>query len=422
MAVDVIVGLQRGDEGKGRFVDLIAANYDIIARGNGGANAGHTIMPEGLEPMATHQLPSGIAYPGKLNVIAAGVFLDPVKLEKEITEAKSKGYDISNKTLLISTSAHMVMPHHILLDELRESGEKAQGSTKSGIAYVAADKYTRSGVRVEDVEDLGLEERKNLAISKMTEAGVEVNEDMAQAWAKSIDIMTEYFADTGEVVRDYLAKGKNVLAEGAQAFWLDVSHGMYPYTTSSSTTVYGLLDGLEVSPRDLGKVMGVAKIIKSHVGDGPCVTEITDTEVSGRVRGEQGKFDSEFGASTGRPRRIGYPDLVEINTAVKLNGVDEVYLTKLDHFPRYGNDVKVADSYTLDNKTIKVAPSSASKLGKCKPQYISVTSWSEELGDEREFRELPKAAQDLILKYEDFLGVKVAKVGVGPHRNQVINR
>jgi adenylosuccinate synthase len=428
MAVDVIVGLQRGDEGKGRFVDLVADRYSIIARGNGGANAGHTVVPEGMEAFAVHQIPSGIAHPDKLNIIAGGVYLDPRLLLSEITSIRAAGLHVSPKNLLISDTAHLVMPHHVGLDALREAGDLAQGSTKSGIAYVAADKYLRQGLRFESIATPKLLlEAAYAGLSQLNEQlaprdrkSADERMALSRAWVKSVEDLKEYMADTTEIMNDKLRAGEQILAEGANAYWLDINHGMYPAVTSSSTTVLGLLDGLGVSAKHLGKVTGVAKAIKSHVGGGPLVTQIPDKQLEARVRGEFGKTDSEYGATTRRPRRIGYPDLVELRNAIRGNGVDELVLSKLDHVRRYGETVQVATSYTYEDQQRRTAPASALALTACQPNYQTLPTWAEDISGLRTYDELPQAARNFVQLFEAELGLPVTKIGVGPNRNQVI--
>lgn len=426
--LDVIVGLQRGDEGKGRFVDLVAGGYDIIARGNGGANAGHTVVPEGMEPLALHQVPSGIAYPDKLNIIGGGVYLDPRLLIAEIGAIRKAGLEVSSKNLLISDTAHLVMPHHVGLDTLREGGTKAQGSTKSGIAYVAAEKYLRQGIRLESIANPKL--LLEMAVDGLVQLNKQLPADQqqpkadieatAKEWVKTTESLKEYMADTVQIINDKLDAGKKVLAEGAQAYWLDINHGMYPAVTSSSTTVAGLLDGLGVSAKRLGKVTGVAKSVKSHVGGGPMVAEITDKALEEAVRGPFGETDSEYGATTSRPRRIGYPDLVELRNAVRGNGVDELAISKLDHVPRYGDKLQVAISYTYDGKERKTAPTSVAALELCKPNYKGCSNWTEDISGIRSYDELPGAAKEFVELFETELGVPVTKIGVGPERRQII--
>jgi adenylosuccinate synthase len=430
MSLDVVVGLQRGDEGKGRFVDLIAPEYSVIARGNGGANAGHTVIPDTMEPLALHQVPSGIAYQGKLNIIGNGVYVDPRRLISEIADVEATGIKVSAQNLLVSDSAHLVLPHHIGLDSLREGGLKAQGSTKSGIAYVAAEKYLREGVRMESLATPKvLYERAYDGLHQLNlklPADQQQSDDEIKAivadWLKAVEALKPLLADTVEIVNQKLQAGEKVLAEGAQAFWLDINHGMYPAVTSSSTTVAGLLDGLGVSAKHLGKVTGVAKAVKSHVGGGPFVTEITDETLAGAIRGERGKADSEFGATTERPRRIGYPDLVELRNAIRINGIDELALSKLDHVPRYGESIKLATSYTYKGETRLTAPTSALALSECTPNYHTLQTWEVPLSDMRDFASLPAEAASFVDFFVQELQVPVTKIGVGPERSQVIER
>jgi adenylosuccinate synthase len=430
-SLDVIVGLQRGDEGKGRFVDLLAVDYDVIARANGGANAGHTIIPKrGQEHLALHQVPSGVAYKGKLNIIGNGVYIDPPRLLAEIETIRKNGLDVSPDNLMVSSAAHLVLPHHILLDSLRESGPEAQGSTKVGIAFVAADKYLREGVRLESLATpevlrdhimAGLEKVNKLLPADQRQSPPELQKTV-QTWLAAAQSLQPYLADTAGEVNKRLKAGQRVLVEGAQAFWLDINHGMYPAVTSSSTTVSGLLDGLGVSAQHLGTVTGVTKAVKSHVGGGPFVTEVTDQKLAETIRGPLGKTDSEYGVTTKRPRRIGYPDLVELRKAIEINGVDELAISKLDHIPRYGSRVPVATSYLYRGESFHTAPSSALALAECEPQYQELDTWSEPISDVRKFDELPPAAAAFVEFFEHQLKTPVTRVGVGPERAQVILR
>ncbi len=425
MGVDVIIGLQRGDEGKGRFVDLAAVDYDVIARGNGGANAGHTVVPEGLEPIALHQIPSGIAYPNKLNIIGNGVYLDPRRLRTEIDEVQSAGMEITTHNLLISDIAHLVLPHHVELDARREKTEKSQGTTQSGISYVASEKYLREGVRVEALFDdsRSLLELAYEGLCKISskQKSLKTLFDEAEDWINAAEQLKPYVADTVGVLHDCIQFGDRILAEGAQAYWLDINHGMYPYVTSSSTTVNGLLDGLGVSPKHLGQVTGVAKVVKSHVGGGPFVTEITEPNLVKIIRGEPGETDSEYGATTKRARRVGYPDLVELRNAIRVNGVDELVLSKMDHISRFGHVVCIASQYEYEGTPRKTAPSSAHQLEKCRPLYKLMPTWGD-ISNIRDYSELPARAKRFVNFFQEELDTVVTKIGVGPKRNQVIIR
>jgi adenylosuccinate synthase len=358
------------------------------------------------------------------------VYVDPRRLVAEIEDVRAAGFAVSPKNLLISDAAHLVLPHHIDLDGLRENSLKAQGSTRSGIAYVAADKYLREGVRLENAWlPQILKERAYDGLAHFNEqmppgkrrSAAEMHEIVAD-WLKTIEALKPHLADTVELINARLEAGEAVLAEGAQAFWLDVNHGMYPSVTSSSTTVAGLLDGLGVSAKHLGKVTGVAKSVKSHVGNGPFVTEITDEKLANTVRGTFGLADSEYGATTQRPRRIGYPDLVELRNAIRINGIDELALSKLDHVPRYGKTVKIATSYSYKGQERLTAPTSGIALADCTPNYIIHQTWWQDISEMHNYGELPDEAQSFIEIIEKELDVPITKIGVGPSRSQVIER
>lgn len=430
MSVDVIVGLQRGDEGKGRFVDHAAENYEVVARGNGGANAGHTVVsPEGTE-LKLHQLPSGIAYPGKVNVIGSGVYVDPVRLMQEIRDVESKGIRVTPNNLLISETAHVVLPHHKELDELRENGSAAQGSTKAGIAFVAADKYLREGIRTEDIFDLDERKLRNLALEGLIgifsriktddiEATTQDFREQSLEWAEACEDIKPYLADDKEALRTYLEDNKRILAEGAQAYGLDINQGMYPFVTSSSTTVNGLLDGLGLAHSDVGSVTGVAKMIRSHVGGGPFVTKISDPTLAETIRGDASEVDYERGATTGRDRDVGYLDLVELRTAIEGNGVDQLILSKMDRVYRFGEFLCIAVEYKLDGERIEHAPSSAAKLERCEPVYVEFPTWPD-ISGVKDYRNLPMEAKDFLDFAQEELDTDISMIGVGPERNQVI--
>jgi adenylosuccinate synthase len=429
--VDVFVGLQRGDEGKGRFVDLAAPNYDVIARGNGGANAGHTVVPDGMDPIALHQIPSGIVYPGKMNIIGAGTYLDPIRIYDEIQDLRQKGLDLSPNNLKISDQAHLVMPHHVELDCNREADQiKGQGTTKSGIAYVARDKYLREGVRAEILlEDLGsaheiaVEGLFKVLVERDTEIDREAisNEasDKALEWSQKADLLKPFIDDTTTYLNTRITEGDRILVEGAQAFWLDINHGMYPAVTSSSTTVNGLLDGLGISAKHLGTVTGVAKLVKSHVGGGPFVTEIEDPIKATKLRGTLGEVDSEYGTTTERARRVGYFDVVELRTALEINGVDKLVISKMDHARRFGSNMKVALNYQMDDEVLFRAPSSEIKLGKCSPNYIEMPTWNIRR-EVKSLNDLPDAAKKFLSFVDRNTQTRVSMIGIGPERTQAI--
>lgn len=429
--VTVLVGLQRGDEGKGRLSDKLAAVHDIVARYNGGPNAGHTIFVGG-QTIAFHQVPAGALYPRVLNVIGNGMYVDPLKLLAEIAQLQSQGIKILPKNLAVSYAAHLILPHHILMDELREGGSDAQGSTKAGIAYVAADKYERVGVRAEllDIDPKLLEKTVASGIAKVNELGKQVKgfkpvdaSAEAKRWTSEALKLKPYIADSAKLLNDQLQEGKSVLAEGAQASWLDIDGGMYPYVTSSHPTTGGALNGLRIGYNYIDKVIGVMKAVPSHVGGGPFVTKIDDKSVASSLRGSRGDVDGEFGVTTGRPRGVGWLDLPAIRTSIRDNGVTEVALTKLDTLQKLAKPtIPVAITYKYKGQELKEAPSSAYMLAKCQPIYKDLPLWEGDVSKARSWNDLPDGAQNFISFLETEIGVPITMIGVGPDREQLITR
>jgi adenylosuccinate synthase len=435
MPVNVIVGLQRGDEGKGRFVDMLAEEHDIVARFNGGNNAGHTVvLPDGRD-LALHQVPSGIAHEHITNVIGNGALLNPEKLVEEIEGIESKGIQVSEQNLKISSAAHLILPQHIYEDRIREAGKDRQGSTCSGIAPVASYKAMRSGARMEmakndpttltEVIYHGLREQRGQRVL----ADIEYINEMAMAkeYVDTARKLGSYVTDTVFYLNQELRKDQpaEVLAEGAQAFLLDIDHGMYPYTTSSSTTTGGVSIGLGVPPTYINKVTGIAKAVQSHVGGGPFVTEIHDPKVLEQLHGDMSKIDAETGTTTGRLRRLGYLDIPQIRRAQMVNGENHnqvMALSKVDWVRRFGSVVKVCVAYERKGKRYEVSPDSAYKLEQCTPIYEELPTWEEDIQHIREFSDLPVNAQGYIKFIEEQTKVKIQMIGVGPQRDQVINR
>jgi adenylosuccinate synthase len=431
--LDAVVGLQRGDEGKGRVIDYLAGTHDVIVRCNGGPNAGHSILLSDGEKLALHQVPSGVAHEDKLNVIGNGVLLDPIELLKEILAIRKAGLNISPDNLAISSNATLILPHHVLLDKLRENGQAGQGSTKHGIAFAAADKYERIAVRASTLRDdpLSLEHtvasryHHAMPTSELTYIS-DVRRNLSRPWIEAAQTLAPYITDTVDLLHRRVNNRSNILAEGAQAFWLDIEHGMVPeYTTSSHTTVGGILNGLGMPHTFLKDVIGVAKLTQSHVGGGPFVTEIIDNpDLVERIRGKQGLIDSEYGASTGRPRRLGYFDLPSLRQAIRVNGVEKFALTKLDCARRYGRTMLVAVAHEdrESGQIREIATSSADELARSIPKYEEIELWDEPICDAHSFSDLPKKAQDLVRFIEDQTGVSICMVGVGAAREQLIVR
>lgn len=428
--IAVVLGEQRGDEGKGRFVDMLAESHDIVARFNGGNNAGHTVVLPDRRVLKLHSVPSGVAYPHTMNIIGGGCLVDPVRLVAEVESIRAQGVPITADNFMISHGAHLTLPHHISDDEVREAGSGGQGSTKSGIAQVASSKYMRTGVRAEmivhdrsgllKVVTEGLEDCRQSRIK----AGLKpIDEQKVLAdFDRSLDSLADFISDATIYLNDRLKEDKRVLAEGAQAFLLDIDQGMYPFVTSSTTTSGGVAPGLGIPPQKVSRVVGVVKAIQSHVGGGPFVTEIHDYKMLDKLHGDTSAVDAEKGATTGRTRRLGFLDLPGIRRAQMVNGTTEMAITKLDWLPRFGDTIPVCVAYEHNGQRLEVAPDSAQQLMASKPIYEEVPSWTEDISGVRKFEDLPKNAQDLILFIERQTSVPVTMIGVGPERSQVIER
>lgn len=400
-SVTVVLGLQRGDEGKGRFVDELASSHDIVARFNGGPNAGHTVvLPDNTE-LDLHLVPSGIAHPNVVNIIGNGCLIDPIKLLKEFSDIEAKGIKVTSDNLKVSTSAHLILPSHIEGDKARENTGQAQGSTNSGIAQVSADKYSRSGITLGQA----------LANSEM------LLKKSNQEYVDSVNKLRDFATDTSLYVNQQLNSGKKILAEGAQAFLLDIDHGMYPFVTSSTTTVGGVCTGLGISPKYIDQVIGVVKATQSHVGGGPFVTEITDENLLDSLRGKKTEVDGEFGTTTGRARRMGHLDLPQIKRAIMINGITHLAITKVDCIPRYGDTIQICTSY---KDAGDIAPVSADALDLSTPVYENLPSWSEDISVITDFSALPENAKSYIKFIEEKLSTPIFRIGVGPNRDQVI--
>lgn len=425
-----VFGEQRGDEGKGRVVDMLAAEHDIVARFNGGSNAGHTVvLPDGTE-LDLHIIPSGIARDGTVNVIGNGAIVDPVRFADEIADIESKNVKISPDNLKVSTSAHLVLPHYKYLDAIRELGKGAQGTTKAGIADTYAAKARRDGVRAERV--LG----DHASLLKIAEDGladipallenngddpIHIRANLTQ-FATALKTLRPYVCDTAVYINSRLDEGASLLAEGAQAFLLDIDHGMYPYVTSSTTTSGGVAPGLGIAPRAFDRCIGVVKAVQSHVGGGPFVTEIHDESILASLHGDMSTVDAEKGTTTGRIRRLGYLDIAGIRRAQMVNGTNEMALTKLDWVPRYGKSIKICIAYKYRGETLEMAPDSAWVLEKCTPVYTELPAWHEDISDIRDFDKLPVNARRYVLAVEKWTGKPISYIGVGPRRDQIIIR
>jgi adenylosuccinate synthase len=423
MPAFAVIGAQWGDEGKGKIIDFLAERATVVARYSGGNNAGHTVMNE-HGTFKFHLIPSGVCWPNTANVIGNGVVVDPSVLIEEIDDIESKGLDAS--TIVVSDRAHIVMPYHVQLDKLQEArrGNAAIGTTGRGIGPAYLDKVDRSGIRIGellDMEDLSLRlpeiiERKNEILTKIYGADpIDIDVIFAQVreWAPRL---APHIRSAEDIVAQALEDGENIIIEGAQGALLDLDHGTYPYVTSSNPTVGGALTGLGLGPRAFGGVAGVFKAYCTRVGAGPFPTEIFD-EIADELRnaGPVG----EFGATTGRARRIGWFDGVAARYSARVNGFDSMIITRLDILD--GRDsVKVCVAYELDGERVEKFPIDAVLLERCKPIYEEVPGWSETTAGLSDPSLLPDGARNYIEFLEKLLNVPASLISTGPYRHQTI--
>jgi adenylosuccinate synthase len=428
--IHVVEGKQRGDEGKGAVTDLLAEFYAIVARFNGGPNAGHTVkLPSGLV-LKLHGIPSGIANKDTVNVIGNGVYLDAAMLPDEIDYLESKDITVTPENLMISSAAHLILPHHISLDEIRESGNERQGSTKSGIAPCAADKYMRTGLRAEEIKSnpdklyevilQKLYEQRHLRVEARLPNYDE--EAVAQRYVEKAQRLGEFITDTTLYLNRRLDAKDNILAESAQAFKLHIDQGNYPETSSSSTNSGGVADGLGVSAMFIEKITGVTKAIESHVGSGHFATEITDPALLKRLHGDMQAEDAEKGTKTGRVRRLGYPDIPSLRRSIMVSRDSYLVIRKFDWLPRFGDDLKICVGYKRKGEIIDVALDSHYKNAEVEPIFTTMPNWNEDISEVRSFKKLPKRAKNYVKFLERETGVDIPMIGVGPGRDQVIIR
>ena len=423
MAVDLLLGLQWGDEGKGKIVDVLTKNYDIIARFQGGPNAGHTLEFDGIKHVL-RTIPSGIFHKNSVNVIGNGVVIDPVVFEKEL-EALEK-FDIDfKKNLIVSRKAHVILPTHRLLDAASEAakGKAKIGSTLKGIGPTYMDKTGRNGIRVGDLELENWQE-KYRALADKHEAmidfyDVDIQYDLADLEAEFFaaveTLKTLTFIDSEEYLHQAQKEGKTILAEGAQGSLLDIDFGTYPFVTSSNTTAAGACTGLGVPPNQVKDVFGIFKAYTTRVGSGPFPTELFD-EAGERMA----KIGNEFGAVTGRPRRCGWLDLVALRYAVQVNGVTQLIMMKADVLSGF-ETLKVCTAYNYKGKTIHHLPYNI-EAENVTPIFTEMKGWKADLTKMSETSQLPKELNDYIDFLEKELEVPIKIVSVGPDRKQTIHR
>ena len=418
MSVTILVGSQWGDEGKGKIVDILSEQYDFVTRFQGGANAGHTVEI-GEKKYILHLIPSGILRKEVKCVIGNGVVIDPKALLEEIKILEENEISVKGR-LFISHNAHLIMPYHKLLDSINESGKNKIGTTGRGIGPCYIDKFDRKGIRIVDLlnKDV-LEEKirknleeKNVLLEKVYEhAGLDVDEIIRKylEFDKEID---QYITDVPSLLNNAISEGKSILLEGAQGALLDVDHGTYPYVTSSSPTTGGACTGTGIPPNKITDVIGIVKAYTTRVGNGPFPTELTDQE-GDKLR----KVGSEYGATTGRPRRCGWYDAFLVRYSAMINGINTVAITKLDVLSDF-DKIKVCTGYKLDGKIIKTFPSDVYRLNKVEPVYEEIDGWNENISECRSYKDLPAKTKE----YLDFIGeksnIKISIISVGPKRDQ----
>ncbi len=418
MAV-VLVGTQWGDEGKGKITDFMAEKADVILRYQGGTNAGHTITV-GSEVYKFHTIPSGILYPGKTCIIGNGVVVDPTILVQEIKGLKDRG--VSLEKLKLSDRAHVIMPYHKKLDELEEQRRGLQqiGTTLKGIGPAYMDKIARLGIRVSDL----LSERvfkeklafvlkgKNELLAKYYDAPTFSLAEIIEEYREYVEILKPMVTDTSLFINQAREDGLKLLLEGAQGTMLDLDHGTYPYVTSSNPVAGGAAVGCGMGPGFLDTVVGVAKAYTTRVGGGPFPTELSDT--TGDYIREKGK---EYGTTTGRPRRVGWLDAVVINHSRRVNGLNLLAITLLDVLTGI-DPLKICTAYTCRGKEIAHIPASLEELEECRPVYMELPGWHEDISQIEDYRDFPPQAKNYVAQMEKITGTQAALVSVGPGRSQ----
>ena len=417
MKIDVILGLQWGDEGKGKIVDVLSPDYKVIARFQGGPNAGHTLEFNGIKHIL-HNIPSGIFRKNTINIIGNGVVLDPVIFKREIEAIEKLGVDIT-KNLYISRKAHLILPSHRILDAASEKakGKTKIGSTLKGIGPTYMDKTGRNGLRVGDIE-LNLREKyemlkvKHKSLLQIYDYEYNIEAEEA-AWFESIEVLKRFtFIDSEYLINQYLKEGYPVLAEGAQGTLLDIDFGSYPYVTSSNTICAGACTGLGAAPSAIGEVLGVFKAYCTRVGSGPFPTELLDSiGESIRVKG------NEFGSTTGRPRRCGWIDLLALRYSIMINGVTQLVMTKADVLDTF-DSIMVSNAYTRNSEIIKHFPFELTD--DIEPVYEELPGWKQDLSGISKKADFPVKFQNYIDFLEKELQVPVTYVSVGPDREQII--
>lgn len=416
----ILVGAQWGDEGKGKIVDFLTDEADVVVRSQGGNNAGHTIIL-GKEKYVLHLMPSGILSSGKICVIGNGVVVDPVALVGEITSLRERGIAV-NDNFFLSDSAHLVMPYHRAIDELKEQskGKKKIGTTKRGIGPTYGDKVARTGLRVGDMLNpitfktkLAARLEENNAFLSSLGAEPFSLEELTVSYLAAAEVLRPFITNTVVWLHQAIAEGKNLLFEGAQGTFLDIDHGTYPFVTSSNTTAGGACTGSGVPPQRMDSVIGVMKAYTTRVGEGALPTESKELSDALHAKGR------EFGATTGRARRCGWLDLVTLRYASMLNGFDTLAITNLDGLDDVST-IKVCTGYRLDGETLTVPPASGFDWERCEAIYTEIPGWMSSTENITSWEGLPLAARAYVERIAEWTGAKIEIVSVGPARSQTI--
>jgi adenylosuccinate synthase len=419
----VVVGAQWGDEGKGKVVDILSPYFDMVARYQGGHNAGHTVRI-GDRKFVLHLIPSGILHPDCACVIGNGVVVDPLAFNSELEELRHLGIECEER-LFVSDRAHLILPYHVLLDRRREGrlGANSVGTTMRGIGPSYEDKAARTGIRAGDLfypdqlreKIINNVEEKNLLLASMGEEPLNA-EQVFDEFMNEAFRLKPFIRNTAALLNEGVRGGKSVLLEGAQGTMLDVDHGTYPYVTSSNATSGGAATGTGLAPRFITGALGIAKAYTTRVGGGPFPTELLE-ETGAYLR----KRGNEFGASTGRPRRTGWFDAVVVRYSAMLNGLDAIALTKLDVLDEI-EEIKICVGYLRRGEVLKDIPYGANVLAECEPIYESVPGWKTTTTRITDYNELPDAAKDYISRIEELCEAPVAMVSTGPDRTETIIR
>ena len=422
MPAHAVLGAQWGDEGKGKIVDFLAEDADIVARFSGGNNAGHTVIND-LGEFSLHLLPCGVFNENVTNIIGNGLVINPDILISEINALNDVGIDISDR-LIVSDRVHLILPHHVVLDNLSEIklGTDAIGTTGKGIGPAYGDKISRKGIRAADLLDIDTLKDRLIALVESSNQLVDKNKvqnslsvdellELCKIWSEKLH---PYIAPTGEYINDQLYKGSNAVLEGAQGVLLDIDHGTYPYVTSSNSSIGGAITGLSIQPRYLTSVVGVFKAYTTRVGAGPLPTELFD-DVGESIR----TIAREFGSTTGRARRVGWFDGVVAKYSHQVNGYTSAVITRLDVLDQF-EVVKICTGYELDGEIIDQLPGGMAALSRCVPVYEELPGWDIPTAGMSDLNKLPKNARHYVDRIQDIIGAPIDIISTGPHRDETI--